>query len=679
MLQFGYMPALERSLGSLICFFLIFCPVVFSTIVLENYDPPRGLLLSSVATSLFALWMAKLCAYPKTRQNALTVIQSLWHDPISISVLALLFSAAVSTLTSVSPALSFWGGEYHSMNLLSICPCAIFYFGARAAFQTRTRADVILTAIPIAAAVNVVYGLIQVLGLDFISWKNPLNFEQGGARVMGLLGHPIHFGTYLAMALPFIAYLAWRARKERRRLTSVALFTLFPLSSVCILFSGSRGAWLGATAGILAFVLGSARSVSISKKSLITGAAAFAGPLVLLVIFRNTQLFSGLWQAISYRRQHLFTLDDRAQYWQAALDLFKRKPFFGSGLETFQVEFQNWRTIKYWTNPRVGAPFRAHNELLQLLVTQGMLGAGAAIALVASIFRVLARKVKTADADSRALLTAVGSSLIAALVALTTGFTVIPTASLFLACAALVSGLQIEDRASKKRDRISALGYGRALGLFGIATLFPVLFANGALNAETCLLLTLIQLALPALLIGVLPMIPIFKSRPALGKAVIVTSGFACVSALAWFAILPFVAEWHAARAANFGAGFEGAAVHELELAVELCPYRPMYYYSLGQAAHRLGAKTVSPRAQAGFYREAVQSYRRASDLLPDSAKNYFSLGDVEIALIRGRHLPLQALPAAKAAFDKALELEPNNLEIAREAKRLLRLFQKTN
>ena len=46
----------------------------------------------------------------------------------------------------------------------------------------------------------------------------------------------------------------------------------------------------------------------------------------------------------------------------------------GTGLDTFQIAFADKRTVAYWNLEWNGSPTRAHNEALNILATQGLLG-----------------------------------------------------------------------------------------------------------------------------------------------------------------------------------------------------------------------------------------------------------------------------------------------------------------
>ena len=75
----------------------------------------------------------------------------------------------------------------------------------------------------------------------------------------------------------------------------------------------------------------------------------------------------------------------RQHIWQAAWDIFRDHPLVGTGLDTFQIAFADKRTVAYWNLEWNGSPTRAHNEALNILATQGLLGGLAVLVLVAGV------------------------------------------------------------------------------------------------------------------------------------------------------------------------------------------------------------------------------------------------------------------------------------------------------
>jgi O-antigen ligase len=75
----------------------------------------------------------------------------------------------------------------------------------------------------------------------------------------------------------------------------------------------------------------------------------------------------------------------RQHIWRAAWDIFRDHPLVGAGLDTFQIAFADKRTVAYWNLEWNGSPTRAHNEGLNILATQGLLGGLAILVLVAGV------------------------------------------------------------------------------------------------------------------------------------------------------------------------------------------------------------------------------------------------------------------------------------------------------
>lgn len=113
-------------------------------------------------------------------------------------------------------------------------------------------------AVALSAVLAAVSGICQYLG--YLEWLFP-RFAENSARMYSVFGNADLLGGYLAMAMPFLAAPFFSSRQENDRRYDAVWFGVFLFPVVLALgLSGSRGAWLAGTAGLL--VLVSFRGVS---------------------------------------------------------------------------------------------------------------------------------------------------------------------------------------------------------------------------------------------------------------------------------------------------------------------------------------------------------------------------------------------------------------------------------
>src|SRR5258705_182760 len=98
-----------------------------------------------------------------------------------------------------------------------------------------------------------------------------------GPRGRGTLGHANHLGTFTAMMLPLVAWLATTATSRGARVTAMVLGIIsIPVLAATL----SRGAWVAAAAGLLAFGILSWRR---RRSSLLREVVVIAAVLVALL------------------------------------------------------------------------------------------------------------------------------------------------------------------------------------------------------------------------------------------------------------------------------------------------------------------------------------------------------------------------------------------------------------
>jgi len=279
---------------------------------------------------------------------------------------------------SPDPAQSFYGTLERQQGLSSY----LFYFlwfilvsfnvlvGASDASTTeqtiakKTRRIIMATAL--SGFLVAVYGVLQVLNIDFVTWPEEPYLTH---RALSSLGQPNFLASWLLLVIPLAAYLFLTSR---RFLIKFVWFLVGLIQIICLFFTGSRG-------GLVAFFLTSLIFLIYlfitadwprRKKIFISLVFIAAG---IISLFCLDYFSEGRLRELKNRDYG--SLGARISFYQAAADAISNKPWLGYGLENSAEVF-----IKYY-RPEWGvygdvnqSPDRAHNLFLDILLSGGAVG-----------------------------------------------------------------------------------------------------------------------------------------------------------------------------------------------------------------------------------------------------------------------------------------------------------------
>jgi putative inorganic carbon (HCO3(-)) transporter len=177
-------------------------------------------------------------------------------------------------------------------------------------------------------------------------------------RVKSTLTHPNAYAFYLVMITVLSVSLFLQERSEAKK---IFLFGLISFLVLSLVFTYTRGAWIGLVIAIFAMGV-------LKKRKLLIFAPLSLYGLVLIfpLIF---QRFESLLNPDTF----IYTsLAWRLRLWGASIPYFFSHPVFGNGLGTFQF-------IGYQIDDWFAA---AHNDYLRMLVETGLVGFAGYIILV---------------------------------------------------------------------------------------------------------------------------------------------------------------------------------------------------------------------------------------------------------------------------------------------------------
>ncbi len=364
-------PAVDAALFVLI----ILVPLAWTKLFVAEFTLAK-LLTLNVGLAL-AAWGA--AAAPKTLAGGVTALD--------YPLFACLAAAALSALNADDPATSLRGRyDSYAAGLWGLTlVAAVAQLGARAA---RGREEAPARLLLWAAVIVAAYAVLQRAGIDPVFRLKALPTR---GRAVSTLGSPVDLGALLALLLPLALR---RLDVERGALSVLCAATI----AGGLLASGSRGALLAAGVGAVAYWLLSRRDPA-KALPVATAVAGAAAALTVAYCFRPGAAAS--------------TDATRVEVWKAALEAFTRRPFLGWGPDGFEDAFKLLRSEAFVTLSGSSGHYQAyaHNELLHVLSSLGLVGAAAYAWLLASLYGCARRALQ--DGKNRAPAAALAAGLLA--------------------------------------------------------------------------------------------------------------------------------------------------------------------------------------------------------------------------------------------------------------------------
>lgn len=305
--------------------------------------------------------------------------------PLALPAALVVLAAALSTLLSIVPRVSFWGSPGRAQGFYTILAYFVLFLVARQALRTRHQVARLVTAIVVTSLPVALYMLAQTLRLDPIHW--PAGSVE---RPSSSIGNPIFVGEYLVMVLPLTItalVTTWGAARRQaglsRYLVVGGLVLSIGLQLAAIVVTQSRGAFVGLLAAI--FYLGLLLAARAGKKRLLGGVAIAALAVVGLLLFINLPGSPlAAVKKIPYVGRLTQTLDpetiknlDRIMLWEAGFDLVTSDParlLVGYGPDATRYAIGPFMPADYYRIARAQRIDRVHNEFLDILAASGLVG-----------------------------------------------------------------------------------------------------------------------------------------------------------------------------------------------------------------------------------------------------------------------------------------------------------------
>jgi len=383
---------------------LIFlAPVIFDRRVGIVFSLTKVTAIRIIIIAILSVWAIKIMLKQEHK---------FIRSPLDYPIISYMLACTVAMLTSVHTLTSLMGfyGRYEGCTTLYIY-CLLFFITVNFIHSKEQILRVMYTVI-IAGVCMAIYGVIQRMGLDPYAWGGVITWQ----RVIGTIGQPNFLAAYVDMA--FIIGLAlllnmkdirWSKELDWQKAYHLALratliISLF-LIYVCVLFTQSRGGFLGFFGGIFLFFILTNRNLTINKWKELAVLFFLIG-LITFITSLNP-LYSPFGRAVSEAAKavELSTSEtpiitynatlSRFETWKSAYRVISDRPFFGIGQEVLKMVFPRYETDKF----RFFEGFhvkqdRCHNEVCDMAVTRGVISLAIYIWILATFFYMGHRLIK---------------------------------------------------------------------------------------------------------------------------------------------------------------------------------------------------------------------------------------------------------------------------------------------
>ena len=307
--------------------------------------------------------------------------------PILWAFLAFTLAFTLTTITSVARLQSFWGTLERMGGLFTFWHYFVFYVIATSVLRTRRDWKMLLDLMVAVGVASALYGFLQKTNWTFILGSG------GRARPFGTIGNPALFAGYQIL----VAFLALTLGFMKRSLGAWRFWYLAAsgITLLAAISTAVRGSLVGIAVGGLVWallwsVLNRSRRAKIA---LLTGLSGLVVFVFLGITLRSTSFVqnSPYLNRITNFSSKTFTVKTRFWAWSAGFDGWSESSktvLVGWGPENFNVPFSRHFNPKFFTAPGAETFFdRAHNMFIEVLVTMGLVGFVAYLALFVVSFR----------------------------------------------------------------------------------------------------------------------------------------------------------------------------------------------------------------------------------------------------------------------------------------------------
>lgn len=388
----------------IVCFIVGLVPLVEWSGLFNQFATPKFAVLAIGSAAL----AGSLCYLASVRAH--------WEEFRQRTIFAMgayVATLALSTALSVSPMISLQGSITTFTGFSTyLCFAVVFTAVIVCSGSSRRRFELILRTMTATGLIVALVGIGQLIGVVPIPPGAETSFGSV-IRIYSTLGHPNFAGNFLIYAI--FASEATSFLTENHVWRKVATIAA-PLEVLALIFTGTRGAWLGlAFGGVFGVTLAVKHGIipKPSRKTGLTATAVFLGFAITTgVVLTTTGLGAPIRARIAAVRSEGFTGAGRLTDWKLTLRMAPKYLATGCGLDAFRLAQLPFKTDQYARDTSGVDAEDTHNAYLTSLVSTGLPGLALYCLLIVFAIVDYLRAIRVASSKSDA---AVGTVLLAGL------------------------------------------------------------------------------------------------------------------------------------------------------------------------------------------------------------------------------------------------------------------------
>ena len=471
----------KKIIFSLFNLLIFLTPFIFTWLNQELFEFNKMLFVYALSILITVLWFFRMILEKRI------ILQ---RSKFDLFLLIFFISQLLSTLFSIHPRTSFFG-YYTRFNggLLSTISYITLFYAFVSNIEKRQIAT-ILDSLLLSAFLVSLYAIPEHFGhspscllitqkFDVSCWVQKVQ-----ERVFATFGQPNWLAAFLISIIPIDLSMLIKEKKTGKK---IFLLINLILMTTTLLFTKSRSGMLGLAISLVVFsIFQFFTSKKRERKGLvlkITGVAFLMAFLVLLIGTPYTPNLKNLINKeeileIAEEETIVNSLETggtasekiRQVVWKGALNVWKRYPILGSGVETFAYSYYKDRPVEHNLLSEWDFLYnKAHNEILNFMATTGTLGLLSYLALFAIFFYAVFKLKGKAESLS------IAAAIIAMFVSNVIGFsTVMTNLLMFIYFAIIVLYFEKVKKEETNQEKPDTLQYF----LLGIVAILGSILLN---------------------------------------------------------------------------------------------------------------------------------------------------------------------------------------------------------
>lgn len=326
------------------------------------YITTKQIYFNIVIEVISIFWIVYLLKYPSERPR---------KTGIAMGLLAYFGVVLLSCFTGVDFNLSFWGDVERMLGFFHIVHFLVFYFIVITVFKDWKDWKLLFIFSIMLAGVVSYYGIV--------------------GKAYSTIGNTAYVAGYMIFNMYFALILFFKEERKKMRWIYIAVL---PLLFKAFLIASSAGATVGLGVSILValFVYGLfGKNEKIRKLTFRIGIVAV---FIIILVFSNRELIKDV-PLLSEITVEKNTFQTRLISWRAAMKDMPNHLFLGTGFGNYAITFDKFFAPNFYDFTRSETYFdRAHNNIIEIASTTGLLGLVAYLSIFFAVGLSLMRAIK---------------------------------------------------------------------------------------------------------------------------------------------------------------------------------------------------------------------------------------------------------------------------------------------